>query len=1120
VYFAGFTINILTLMALALTVGILVNNAIVVLENIINKVDEGMPPEEAARRGTSEVAVAVTGATLTNVVVFVPIGFMAGIVGMFFKSFGLTAAFATIISLIVSFTLTPMLAARLISRRTREISSSGWFSRWFDKRYKVLENEYRDDLRWVIHHPLIVVVVCMALLGASFTLAPYLGFEFMAESDEGELQIRLRKPAGASLEASTRLCRKVEKICQAVTPEIKRIATKVGKVDALIGASEGVELAQVTLYLGNKSRRTRGVREILESLRADLAVLRDVSVAIEVPGAIGSAGPPLQVEVMGADLDDVVAFSKLVQGVVGKTEGAVDVDTTWLAGRPEVMIEPDRIRLERSGLSIAALAGAIRGRYAGLTPVSYREGSEEFDVRLQLQRDQRCSVDAVSEIEVVTASGDAVSIRDLASIRSSVGPSRIVRKERKKAVVVSGYVKGRSYGDVLSEIQVAIAALPNDKSVEVRCMGDAERMKDSFGELGNAFVLAVILTYMLLAALLESFIYPILILASLPVAFVGIFPALFVCGMRIAMFPLMAVVMLVGIVVNNGILIIENVTAYREQGDDLVDAVIKGASGRLRPIIMTTTAAALAMLPLALGQGAAGEMRAPMAVVSIGGLLASAALCIYLIPMLYFLWEKRQASRRKSSAMRTLSVVLFLVVSLFLGGEVAAQHSEAAGPVAQHSEAVGVDVIPSLSNILSSLATAPGPHVQTVDELVGLALRENRLVRRARRGVRVAHYDVAAARAAAYGEIKANVSRIRYNDTFKAFSEKDEATTKGLFWDVPLFTGGAIESGKRAAELGYDISRFVREQTLQDVAFHVIQAYLALVEGQWLVVLGQEHVSQMELQLGVADARLEAGAAVASERLRMLVALEEARVRLLQFENARARAEAGLNTVLNRKMDVPVQAVEPQHLLRLNEAVVSAYLRAKQKRPELLIANAMVGVKRAELKIARAEFMPVVGFNVTYGDASPMFASDDPSTQMLVSADVPLFKGGGMRARFRKAREQYLQEIEQRDFVERAVMLEIKQAFFDVQEASKRITVVIRAVESAAEHARITSERYKSGAVIVIELVDAQLTLLVSRTRVLKAIVDYAMAQMTYYKASGDLWLYFGDKANERPCER
>ena len=639
VFASGFTLNMLTLMALSITVGILVNNAIVVLENVVNKINSGLSPKEAAVIGTDEIAIAVIGATLTNVVVFVPLAFMDGIVGQFFLSFGMTAAFATIISLIISFSMTPMLAAYVIKGKENEDSMS-IIPRMFNKGYKWIEAEYKRELPVIFKHPLLVLFSSVALLIMVFiVIGPHVGFEFMAETDQGEFIVKIRKPSGSSLDSTTKLIKSVEEIIYAKVPELKRVAIKVGKIDALIGASEGVELGQLTGFVGNKNLRERSIRDILVTLRAPLAKLKDCAISIEVPGTIGATGPPMQVEILGSTFESLEPYSKKIQHLMKTINGAVDVDTTWLPGRPEIRIIPDRVRCQRAGVSIAYFATSIRGRFTGLTPVTYREGSNEYDVRLILADNRRNDLSSVRKMKITLPNGKSVALQDLADIERKRGFSRIVRKDRRKTIIVTCYVKGRSYGSVLSDIQKAQGALDSDGDIEVRYMGDAERMRDTSAEIKKAFILAILLTYMLLGALLESFIYPIIILISLPLSFAGILPALFICNMNIAMFPLMAVVMLVGIVVNNGILIIENITLYRNRGETMEHAVIDACPERLRPILMTTIAAAVAMIPLALGQGSGGEMRAPMAVVSIGGLLVSMMLSIYIIPLLYHLYE-------------------------------------------------------------------------------------------------------------------------------------------------------------------------------------------------------------------------------------------------------------------------------------------------------------------------------------------------------------------------------------------------------------------------------------------------------------------------------------------------
>ena len=1095
----GFTLNMLTMMALAITVGILVNNAIVVLENITRKVDSGMDAREAAVAGTNEIAVAVAGATLTNVVVFVPIAFMAGIVGQFFYSFGMTAAFSTIISLIISFTMTPMLAAMLVKKSESNEEASGPLA-WFDAWYKGWENEYKKDIPRVLAHPYMVIAGSMALMIIPVLVGPYVGFEFMAETDQGEFIIKMRRPSGVSIESTAAVCRKVENIISSKVPELVRMVTRVGKIDALMGASEGVELGQVTGYTTHKSKRKRSIRQIIESLRAELATIPGAIFSLEAPGVIGSKGAPLQVEVMGPKLDDVVAFSDKVMKVVENTRGAADLDTTWRSGRPEVEIRPDRIRCERAGVSMAYLARAIRGRYAGLIPVTYREGADEFDVRVQLTGDQRNDIGKVGDLSVILPSGISIPIKSLANVVPSVGPSTIIRKDRKKAVVVTGYNKGRSYGDVLSDVQKGVAALKCPQDVSVRYMGDAKNMRESFTELAQAFFLAVLLTYMLLAGLLESFIYPILILISLPLSFVGILPALLICDMNIAMFPLMAVVMLVGIVVNNGILLVENFRDHRDRGACIRDAVIEAAPERLRPILMTTIAAALAMVPLAFGEGSGGEMRAPMAVVSIGGLLASMILSIFLIPLLYYLWETKVVQKSSStppsnSATATLALLFIFVLSSPLS----------ATPL---DEPLGESIYDYLSLPPGTGSITTGPTI-ALSDCVRKALKDNDMIQASLAAIAASKEGRAQARATRFGEFTANISRIRYNDTMAAFAGKDEATASSLVYDLPIFTGGAIKAGIRMANAGVQATEQKSEQMKQDTVFQIVKTYMSLLGTQWLVLLGKEHVKAFDLQLELVQARIDAGAAVDSERLRVEMAREEARERLIRFENGRLRAAAALNLTMASPIEQDHAAVDPEVFRGLEETPSQAFIRARLNHPQLKQALANVRIKAQDLAQAKAKLIPTIGLNVTYGDANPIFAGDDSSTQVLLAAQAPLYKAGSMRAKVRETRQRLKEAQEQAQFAERQIRFEIVQAHLDVNEAWKRIGVTRRAMASATENARITAERYRSGAAIVLELVDAQVSLLSARTSVLNALIDYAVALARYHRASGDVWRFF-----------
>ncbi|PKK88201.1 MAG: hypothetical protein CVV64_19795 [Candidatus Wallbacteria bacterium HGW-Wallbacteria-1] len=647
VFAFGFTVNMMTLMALAISVGILVNNAIIVLENIYNHLDMGKDPKTAAIEGTMEIVVPVAGATLTNVVVFVPIAFMEGMIGKFFYQFGLTVAFATFVSLLVAFTMTPMLASRMI--RKSDSSSRGplaFLAGIWNSSYDWLAREYHMLLSYSLDHKLLVGFLSLTLLISSFGLAPYIGFEFITEPDQREFDISIKRAPGTSLTNTGQSLAAVERILSNIS-DVSSMYTKLGKTEGMVGgSSKSTNIGEVTVKL-KKGAGLPSTDRVMQSLYEELAKLPDVEINMRKTGIMGSQESALQIDIKGPELKMLSELSAKVMEKLKSVKGSSDVSSSLEEGKPELKIVPRREKLRLYGITEAYLAMYLRGCIEGSISTVYREGDDEYDIRVQLDKNFRSDLENIRALSVITQQGVSVDINEIAIITQSAGPAQIKRKDRSRMVKISSNVVGRSLGEVVKDIQVYTDSLELPLGFSIEYSGTVKRMKESFESLLVSMGLAVVFTYMLLAALLESFIHPITILLSFPLSFIGILAGLFITGMTLSIFSLMAVVMLVGIVVNNGILMIEQIRLLRDQGMECRAAIEKGCPQKLRPIIMTAAATVGAMVPLAMGLGAGGEMRAPMAVVSIGGLLVSTVLSLFVIPIIYLMVENWVGKKNK-----------------------------------------------------------------------------------------------------------------------------------------------------------------------------------------------------------------------------------------------------------------------------------------------------------------------------------------------------------------------------------------------------------------------------------------------------------------------------------------
>jgi HAE1 family hydrophobic/amphiphilic exporter-1 len=635
----NFTLNLVSLMALALVIGILVDDSIVVLENIHRHLEHGENPTDAAVNGRSEIGFAAIAITLVDVVVFLPISLVGGVVGRIFGEFGLTVVVSTLLSLFVSFTLTPMLAAKW-SRIVEHARKSflGRFIQWSEDLQDRVGSAYQRVLGWALGHRKTIVVGSAALLIASIALIPLgaIGTEFMTDPDRGEFAINIDMPLGTTLEKTDEAVHKVEAVVVSL-PETERYLSTIGKQQSEWKNAEQSNLGQVQVKLVDKRKRQRSTQTIMKVLQDELASVPGLKASFNTIAMWGTAGSsPLMVEIIGSNLDEVVKFSQSVGDIVASTRGTVDVKSSWEEGKPEVKIRVDRDKMARMGLTLAEVGLAARTALEGDVPTKYQEGDSDFDTRVVLSKASRERAQDVGEITLLNHYGQPVKLSQVATVTFGRGPSEIQRKDRERLVTVAANLSGEvPLGQVTAAVEKAINAAGVPNGIRVFYGGETENMRDMFSDMTIALSLAVLFVYIIMVSLFESYIHPFTIMFSLPVALVGALGGLALTRGTLNMFTMIGVIMLMGLVTKNAILLVDFTNTLRSRGLGMRDALLEAGKIRLRPIMMTTATMVFGMAPLALALGAGAEMRQGMATVVIGGLISSTLLTLVLVPVVY-----------------------------------------------------------------------------------------------------------------------------------------------------------------------------------------------------------------------------------------------------------------------------------------------------------------------------------------------------------------------------------------------------------------------------------------------------------------------------------------------------
>jgi HAE1 family hydrophobic/amphiphilic exporter-1 len=645
-YAFGYSINILTLMGLSLAVGILIDDAIVVRENIFRHIEEGMEPEKAASFGTSEVGLAVMACTFSIAAVFLPVAYTGGIVGKFFKSFAFTVTFAVLYSLWDSFTMAPMLSARFMGKQQDKQSLLKKLFQPFESFYLKVNQSYRRLLEWSLNHKTVVLAIASVLFLISLSLIPFIGKELMPQGDRGEFKIEIETAVGSSISNTENVAAKVEDLLLTY-PEVKAIFTTVGlNMGAANQASLRIELVDL-------NQRKRTTEQVEEELRRKLAEFPGVKSKVSMIGMFeGQAQEfPVELYIKGPDIEVLDQLSQTVLEIVKNTPGALDVDRSLRGGKPEVQVVIDREEANRLGISTGQVASTLRSLVDGTVATKFKQEDKEIDVRVSLTPDQKNSLTDIASVPIQTPFGSSVPLKAIASFIEAAGPTSISRQNRERLASVTANLGNRSLGSVMADINRGLSHLSLPSGYKIEARGYAETMQEMFSNLGLALALAVIFIYLVLASQFNSFLHPFTIMLALPLAVVGALLAVFLTGQRINMQTMIGIILLFGIVTKNSILLVDYTITLRKRGMDRIQALLTAGPVRFRPIVMTSVAMIMGMLPAALAMGEGGEWRRVMGITVIGGLITSTFLSLVIVPVAYVLVDnlEKRFKRNKNA---------------------------------------------------------------------------------------------------------------------------------------------------------------------------------------------------------------------------------------------------------------------------------------------------------------------------------------------------------------------------------------------------------------------------------------------------------------------------------------
>jgi len=651
-YFNGFTLNLMTLGGLALGVGMLVDNAIVVLENIHRLRESGHDPESAAINGSQEVLAAVIASTLTTLAVFLPLIFVRGMSGIMFKQLSYVVSFSLGCSLVAALTLVPMLASRLrasvIVVTGQGTVQGGRIFQITGRFFTGLENEYKNLLHFALNHRVLVLSIALSALVGSLFLIPLVGVELMPATDESEVRVYGEMAQGTRLDLVDQNFKKIEAIVKREVPEIENTVTFIG---GSTWRARGSNAGSMRIALKPVGERTRSSEKIAADLRKKLNFIPGVKVRTRAGQGlfllrIGTAGDEkVQIEVRGHNLETADALASRVEEIISNIAGITDTRISRDTGTPERLVVVDRQKAADMQLTISKIAKMLQTVLSGTSAGNYREGGNEYRIRVKIADAEKKNLKDILDLPITNSEGEAVVLRNVVQIRPRLGPVLIQRKSQERVIYVTANISGRDMGSILADIRKGLQTVPVPGDFSIVLAGDYEEQQKAFRELLMSFALALVLVYMVMASLYESLRTPFVVMFSVPLAAIGVILMLLFTGTTFNVQSYIGCIMLGGIVVNNAILLVDHINLLRRRdGMPLGAAIEEAGRRRLRPILMTAMTTSLAMTPLALGLGEGGEAQAPMARAIIGGLLSSSLITLVVIPTVYSLFEHRSVT--------------------------------------------------------------------------------------------------------------------------------------------------------------------------------------------------------------------------------------------------------------------------------------------------------------------------------------------------------------------------------------------------------------------------------------------------------------------------------------------
>lgn len=1112
-YILNFTLNLMSLLALSLVIGILVDDSIVVLENIYRHMEMGKDQRKASLEGRNEIGFTALSITLIDVVVFLPLALISGMIGNLVRQFAVVIVVATLLSLFVSFTITPMLASRF--SKIEHLSKNtlmGRFAVWFEGLFTKFGEIYSSLLAKALNRKALVLTFVTILLFASFSLIPlgFIGNEFITSTDKGELSMVLELDPGVTLQETNLLAHKVENIVLQ-RKDVTKVLTNVGLSDEGFMGMYSNNIAELNITLVPKNQRSKSVNEVGVELK---------KLAQQYPGVKARVAPimifgtpdmaPVAIGVNGSNLDEVIKVADRIEKKLKTIAGTGDVRKSTQVGKPELHIQINKERMAALGLSLDLVGAELRVALTGDNSSKYRDGNTEYDIRVLYDEFDKNNPAEVENISFLNSSGEKIYLNQFADAVYSSGPSKLERKYRNNSVTVMSRAVGRPAGDIGDEIKSEIDKMSIPKGIKITYENDLENQAEAFSSLGLAFLAAILFVYLILVALYNSFIYPFTVLFTIPLAIIGALFSLALTMNTINIMSILGMIVMIGLVGKNAILLVDRANHNRETGMNIVNALLEAAKTRLRPIIMTTATLVLGVVPIAVSKGAANEMKSGLAIVLIGGLTSSLFLTLILVPVMYIKMEQFKEFLVRQR------VKLFQ----FIKGK----ENKSISAVSSSSNIISLLI---LIVIISSMSVSAQSLKISMKDAVQTALENNSEIKISSLSANQSHEKVREAYGNLMPEISAEGTYIR-NTKLPVFylpsaffgnpdggsipieiGEKN--TYEGyLKFQMPLFNA-AIYPGIRAAKTGELINQESLKGTKIKTVTDVKKSYLAALVLKQHLNLAEESFKRAIQRLEDIKRLYRQGLAADVDTLTAYIGATTIKPVISKLKNSVDNSMNGLKYLMGISADKNIELTDSLSYSNetKTENIDEAMLTALNNRFELKVLRLSIEAADELKSVEYSGHLPSLS---AFGRVKIEAQSSDykftdyqwPTSSFVgLQLSVPIFSGFKINSKVEHAEIEKNKAEEQLKSFNEYLVVEIKTSLAALIESKDNVEVQAKTVLLAERNYSMIQSRFKNGLSKLSDLLDAELVLKEAKTNYINEIFNHLTAKAEYEKVVG-----------------